>query len=157
KDLKEEGKIKVKDLKKELEKKHPDDLPTVENPESFEKGLLEPRITIWFNAWKYESTEQVWVGLADSVVKGIADRLSPIEREWFYLRLNLRRRDVESIRTWITSHIWNNVWKKAAPWIITSVSGVIVSSITGLIGFAHPTSAYGGFSLAAMFGGLGIS
>jgi hypothetical protein len=155
----EKGKIKVKDLKEELEQKGPDDLPRVNEPESFGKELLKPRITIWFNAWKYESTEQVWAGLADSIVKGIADRLSPIEREWFYLRLNLRRRDAESIRNWITDYIWNYVWKTASPWIISSVSGVVASSLTGITEFAlqQPTFAYAGFSVAAVFGGLGIT
>lgn len=84
--------------------------PVVKEPESFDETKLEPRITIWFNAWKYEGTEQVWAGLADSIIKGVADRLDPVEREWFYLRLNLHRLDKDSIRNWIYHRIWLQVW-----------------------------------------------
>ena len=92
-------KVKLKQLKKRLKSSKKENInhPKTKNPESF-RPTLDPRVTIWFNAWKYESTEQVWAGLADSIVKGIADRMTPVEREWFYLRLNLKRRDVDSIR-----------------------------------------------------------
>jgi len=79
----------MKDINKKLEefKKQNKNHPEPQSPDSI--GLnVKPVVTIWFNAWKYESTEQIWAGLADSVVKGIADRMKPAEREWFYLRLN---------------------------------------------------------------------
>jgi hypothetical protein len=57
----------------------------------------EPKVTVWFNAWKYQSTEQVWAGLADSIVTQVAARMDPVERELFFLELNLRRQDLDSI------------------------------------------------------------
>jgi hypothetical protein len=58
---------------------------------------IEPKVTVWFNAWKYQSTEQVWAGLADSIVTQVAARMDPVERELFFLELNLRRQDLDSI------------------------------------------------------------
>jgi hypothetical protein len=56
--------ISLKDIKKKLKtskkvkKTHPE--PEKRVPA---RGDIDPRITIWFNAWKYESTQQVWAGL----------------------------------------------------------------------------------------------
>jgi len=78
--------------------------------------------------------------LADSIVKGIADRLGRVEREWFYLHLNLRRRDPESIRSWITERAFAYIWKKLVPWIWTSITGIgvcIMAGIVGWVGFGN--------------------
>ena len=52
-------------------------------PDEYDKD--DRRLTIWFNVWKYESTEQVWAGLADAIIKQFGERLGPIEREKFWL------------------------------------------------------------------------
>jgi hypothetical protein len=78
----------------------------------------ERRVTIWFNAWQYESTEQVWAGLADCIVQQIGERLSLVERELFWFRLQLRRLDAGKIRRRIhdemfsafTGKIWSWAW-----------------------------------------------
>ena len=44
-------------------------------------------ITVWFNPWTFQSTDQIWAGLAQSVVRQVADRLGPLEREAFLERL----------------------------------------------------------------------
>jgi KAP family P-loop domain len=63
---------KNKDLKK---------IDEIVIPNFDSKGYkIPPKVTIWFNAWKYESTEQVWAGLADSIVREISSRLKPVER-----------------------------------------------------------------------------
>lgn len=59
---------------------------------------VENWITIWFNPWKYESSDQIWAGLADSITRQIGDRLSLFDREWFYLQLHLRRINIEKLR-----------------------------------------------------------
>jgi hypothetical protein len=56
------------------------------------------RTTVWFNAWKYESTNQIWAGLADAIVKQIGERLPTAQRELFFFRLHLRRIDPSRIR-----------------------------------------------------------
>lgn len=68
------------------------------------------RVTIWFNAWKYESTNQVWAGLADSILRQVSDRLGPIERELFWLRLQLHRIDAGTIRRKIYEQVWTRFW-----------------------------------------------
>jgi len=61
-------------------------------------GAAKNRLTVWFNAWKYESTDQIWAGLADAIVKQVTERLSPVKRELFFFRLHLKRLDVAKIR-----------------------------------------------------------
>jgi hypothetical protein len=68
------------------------DLPHV--PEEEHRELL----TVWFNAWKYENTREVWAGLVDAIMQQVAARLPVIERELFWLRLNLKRIDADKIR-----------------------------------------------------------
>jgi len=54
--------------------------------------------TIWFNAWKYESSEQMWAGLVNAIVSQVSDRLPGVERELFLLRLNLARINNDEVR-----------------------------------------------------------
>jgi KAP family P-loop domain/Domain of unknown function (DUF4062) len=56
------------------------------------------RPTVWFNPWMYQSGEQVWAGLAHEVISQITGRMSPAEREHFWLALNLRRVDQDAVR-----------------------------------------------------------
>jgi KAP family P-loop domain len=115
-----------------------------EIPEFQSNGYqVKPCVTIWFNAWRYESTEQVWAGLADSIVRGIANRMDRMQREWFFLRLNLRRHDPDSIRRWIYKRILTYLWKQISPWLWASLIGIatsimlyIYNSYAGLLGVA---------------------
>ena len=75
------------------------------------KSEGERRVTIWFNAWKYESTAQVLAG-TDSIVHQIGDRLGPIEKELFWLRLRLRRIDAAKIRSKIHEQVVSRFWEK---------------------------------------------
>jgi WD40 repeat protein len=61
-------------------------------------GGRERLPTVWFNAWVYQSSEQVWAGLADAIIKGLTSRMTPIERERFWATLQLRRLDVDALR-----------------------------------------------------------
>jgi hypothetical protein len=88
---------------------------------------VEPRITIWFNAWKYDNTEQVWAGLADSLIKGIANRMTPVDREIFYLRLHSKRLDPDHARSWIFEKVFSFALKKIVPWIVVSIIGIAIS------------------------------
>ncbi len=65
-------------------------------------GKSKNRVTVWFNAWKYESTNQIWAGLADAIIKQVAERLSPAERELFFFKLHLKRLDVGKLRKLMT-------------------------------------------------------
>lgn len=84
---------KVQQIVDEINKAHPEP-----REQKIDVGTAKNRVTVWFNAWKYESTNQIWAGLADTIVKQVAERLSPIERELFFFRLHLKRIDVGKIR-----------------------------------------------------------
>ncbi|MDN7897894.1 KAP family P-loop NTPase fold protein [Burkholderia cepacia] len=59
---------------------------------------VKQRVTVWFNAWKYESTSQVWAGLVDAILQQVPDRLTLKERERFWALLNVKRIGVDRIR-----------------------------------------------------------
>jgi hypothetical protein len=56
------------------------------------------RATVWFNAWMYQSAEQVWAGLADAIITQLTARMPRRERERFWAQLNLRRIDGSVVR-----------------------------------------------------------
>lgn len=67
--------------------------------------VLEPehddasrRVTIWFNAWKYQSREQLWAGLAHSILEQVDDRLTPMESDRLWASLQLRRLSLRRLR-----------------------------------------------------------
>lgn len=88
------------------------------------------RWTIWFNAWKYETTEQLWAGLVDAIVSQIAQRLPPLEREKFLLKLQLARIDDGIVRKRIYNRIANLWWCKAKVWAIAA--GSMMLSLFGI-------------------------
>jgi hypothetical protein len=82
--------------------------------------------TIWFNAWKYETSEQVWAGLVDAIVSQIGERLPLLEREKFLLKLQLTRIDDGIIRRKIYDRVVTIWWSKVRAWALAG-GGVIVS------------------------------
>ena len=97
-------------------------------------------LTVWFNAWKYESTNQVWAGLADAIMQQVAARLPLMEREKFWLHLNLKRVDADKIRERIHQRILNYFWRGALVWIFGLGTGFIISVSTTLIGYFNLSS-----------------
>lgn len=93
----------------------------------YEKNIKAIKaITIWFNAWKYESTEQVWAGLADEIIRQFVDHLEkPIDREKFWLSLHMHRLDTDKIRR----KIYDRIWTRMYIWLIGFLA-LIVSFIT---------------------------
>ena len=71
------------------------------------------RLTVWFNAWKYSSTEQVWAGLAHSIISQIPDHYSnELDKQKFWLTLNLRRINRLKIQSQISTQILSKVIQK---------------------------------------------
>ena len=127
-DLLEEGKsdrgaLRVVDALKEVQRKirrpTKEESPKVHLTGETRTG--RKRMTIWFNAWKYENTNQIWAGLCEAIVQQVADRLQPLPRELFWLQLNLRRIDGDTIRQKISERIFTYWWRKARGWLIGSV------------------------------------
>jgi KAP family P-loop domain len=56
------------------------------------------RVTVWFNPWMYQTGEQIWAGLANEIIKQVTDRMTPGQREMFWLKINLRRVGREAVR-----------------------------------------------------------
>jgi KAP family P-loop domain/EVE domain len=54
--------------------------------------------TIWFNAWKYQSSEQLWAGLAHAILSQVADRMAPIDRDRLWASIQVRRLRLPELR-----------------------------------------------------------
>jgi hypothetical protein len=94
-------------------------------------------VTVWFNAWKYQNTDQVWAGLAEAIIRDITDRLKPVERETFLLRLHCNRLNLNLIRRRIYDVVFQRVlWfslKAVAAACICALIGILVVLRFGLI------------------------
>ena len=82
--------------------------------------------TVWFNAWKYQTCEQLWAGLAHSIISQLVDKLpNQIEREKFWLHLQMKRIDVTAIRR----DIHRLIFEKLVIWLIIyfliGVAGIV--------------------------------
>jgi hypothetical protein len=88
--------------------------------------------TVWFNAWKYQNSEQLWAGMAYSILSQLVSQISsPFEREKFWLALQAERIDFNAIRR----DIHRMVFERIAPWIAISVVIGLVGLLVFLIGF----------------------
>lgn len=127
-------------------------------PESVEPVGSGQRLTIWFNAWKYETSEQIWAGLVDAIVSQVSDRLPLIEREAFLLRLHLSRIDDGVVRRKIYDRIANRWWAASREWALW-LGGAMAS----FVGLGALGKALGGdassdlWSLLALAAPLGAS
>jgi hypothetical protein len=88
------------------------------------------RWTVWFNAWKYESSEQVWAGLVDAIISQVSARLDPVERELFLLRLNLSRIDDGVVRRKIYDRVITYWWVSVRRWLLAA--GAAIASVLGI-------------------------
>lgn len=79
---------------------------------------------VWFNPWKFQRREEVWAGLAHSVITQLVEQLPhPAERERFWLSLNARRLDPEAVRR----EIHRVVVERALPGILRlSAIGIVL-------------------------------
>jgi hypothetical protein len=70
-------------------------------PKSSQEGQrfgIAPRVTVWFNAWKYQTSEQAWAGLAHCIISQVTARMDAQTRELFWLKLHARRVNKEAVR-----------------------------------------------------------
>ena len=65
-------------------------------------------VTAWFNPWAHESSEQVWSGLAWTIIDATRDRLGDTvaERQQYWLSRNIQRLDRAALRRTIRQRIW---------------------------------------------------
>jgi hypothetical protein len=82
------------------------------------------RPTVWFNPWMYQTGEQVWAGLAHEIITQITERMPRVERERFWLELNVKRIDEQAVRR----RIYALVLQRLVPWAL----GALVFIVAGL-------------------------
>jgi hypothetical protein len=90
--------------------------------------------TVWFNAWKYQDSEQIWAGLAHAILAQLPARLSPKDRELFWLRLQLRRIDPSAVRSDIHRAALERFLPRLAGWLVLGLGAVIVAGFALLAG-----------------------
>jgi hypothetical protein len=142
------GEITVKDALSEVDdliQNTEKDLPPV--PSGQKRELL----TVWFNAWKYESTKEVWAGLAHAIIEQVAARLPLLERERFYLRLNFKRVDGDQIRQRIYERVFRYWWRGVTKWGVPLAGLLFVSILTALMAWLT------GLQILQVVGWSGIS
>ena len=90
--------------------------------------------TVWFNAWKYGSSEQIWAGLAHTILAQLPARLTARERELFWLRLQLRRIDPSAVRADIHRAALERFLPRLAGWIVAVFATIVVVGLALLAG-----------------------
>jgi phospholipase C len=124
--------------------------PAVDTPEGKQPAIppikaegRQRRVTIWFNAWKYESTTQVWAGLADSIVQQIGERFDdPVERELFWFRLQMRRLDAGKIRQKVYHEVFSAFYEKIVTWAPAYLAGIGLMVVAAIKSMWLGTSAF---------------
>jgi KAP-like P-loop domain-containing protein len=90
--------VTLRELLQELKgSSKPTELETKRSTDGEAYGL-PPRTTVWFNAWKYQTSEQVWAGMAHCIISQVTARMAVKERELFWLRLHARRVNADEVR-----------------------------------------------------------
>jgi len=90
--------VTLRELLRELkDSTKPEGLPLIQSKEGKAYGL-PARTTVWFNAWKYQTSEQIWAGMAHCIISQITARMKVKDRELFWVRLHARRINVEEVR-----------------------------------------------------------
>jgi hypothetical protein len=98
---------------------------------------ISPRITVWFNAWKYQTSEQIWAGMAYCMISQITARMDPKQRELFWLRLRTRRINADEVR-W---RVWSTILRQVLPFAMLTVAVCILLLGVLLIVAAMPVMA----------------
>ncbi|HEY3975577.1 MAG TPA: P-loop NTPase fold protein [Candidatus Sulfotelmatobacter sp.] len=90
--------VTLRDLLRELKASTKPPGPSLVQSKEGKSYQLSPRITVWFNAWKYQTSEQIWAGMAHCIISQVTARMAVKDRELFWLRLHGRRINAEEVR-----------------------------------------------------------
>lgn len=110
------------------------------------------RPTIWFNPWRYQSSEQIWAGMAHAIITQLAAKLRPLEQERFWFQLRLSRIDSHSIRRDIHSIILEKLIPSILLMVLAILSFSLVLVFKWDITFGYPIS--GILSAISVFTGI---
>ena len=93
---------------------------------------------VWFNAWKYQSSEQIWAGLADSIITQLVAAIPNEEdRDRFWLALQAKRLDTEEISRDIRRLTLQRFIPKSLRW-----SPLVAGGLFALVGGAIAVPAW---------------
>lgn len=97
------------------------------------KSIFARRLwTVWFNAWKYDNSEQVWAGLVNAIIEQVSGRLPRAQRELFLLKLQLARIDDGLVRRRIYERVISVWWSKVRSWMLAALA-----ALAALFGLEH--------------------
>ncbi len=82
--------------------------------------------TVWFNPWEYQSSEQIWSGMAHAIIHQLVEKLPKLEQEKFWLRLHLQRIDRQAIRQRLYRDIFLRVLPFGMALVLALVLGVVM-------------------------------
>ncbi|SDZ32368.1 KAP family P-loop domain-containing protein [Amycolatopsis xylanica] len=124
--------------------------PEITHEAAGETGRWRP--TVWFNPWMYQKSEQVWAGLADSIIEQVTSRMATGERERFWLRLNLRRLDVLAVRR----RAYRLILQKLVPAFFVAVLILAFAALASLFHFADGIFRWSAVASFAVLAGGGL-
>jgi len=108
--------------------------------------------TVWFNAWKFQKSEQIWAGFVHEIIHQLVNKLpNEKEKERFWLELNLQRIDRRKIKDQVTILLINKVIA-GAWWLLLLVLAAVAAFF--VIRPALPVGSFllGGPLVAWIFG-----
>ena len=119
-------------------------------------ALQEPgdwRPTVWFAPWQYRTTDEVYAGLGHEIVTQITGRMTPLDRELFWARLNLSRVDLSAVRR----RLYQVLATRLVPALVVLVlTGVVTLGLLSLAAVSG-TASHGARRAAAAVAGLGTA
>jgi KAP-like P-loop domain-containing protein len=107
--------------------------------------------TVWFNAWKYQNSEQLWAGMAYSILSQLVEQIGEqAEREKFWLALQAERVDFNAIR----QDIHRMIFERVAPWIGIAMVLVVLGILLVIGGWLAGNVLFGSSGGVIMLAGV---
>ena len=123
----------------------------LEDPQALEIQKIE-HPTVWFNAWKYQSSEQIWAGLADAVITQLVARIpSGEQRERFWLALQSERVDSNQVRGDVRQMVLARFAGKVRWPALVGLGGIGIAGVGAIV----PAIVDGTFAAITSFSGMG--
>ena len=69
------------------------------------RSLEDYHPTVWFNAWKYQSSDQIWAGVGHAIITQLVEKLEPNEQERFWFELKQSQIDKYALQRRIYRYI----------------------------------------------------
>lgn len=105
--------------------------------------------TIWFNAWKFQNSEQVWAGMAHCIISQLVEQLpDQIEREKFWLKLQAERLDFSAIRRDVHRALFEKVLPTMVRWLLGLVFISSALVVIASIAWGNKLGLWSGVSLS---------